>query len=235
MGHIEATAEYGTQLADKPVDRELLAELQTQLQQGISISQLPPEKISLLNEAVKYKSQKSLISNPSVATAMLRNEGMQKVAQIQAEGRLNVANARSYSGAMKDNLATTQRVMINLGAQKTQALANQQMSTAERQKVVAEIDAKYAKAEKAYNAALTLSNLAGAGKLTVAQAQQSMAGLGLPQDTMTNVTIKNKNGGTEKFAIPFEKFEQLRQRMEQYDAELLDLQIDMGDDQLPTE
>lgn len=235
MGHIEATAEYGTQLADRPVDRELLAELQTQLQQGVSISQLPPEKISLLNEAVKYKSQKALVSNPSVATAMLRNEGAQKVAQIQAEGRLNVANARSYSGAMKDNLATTQRVMINLGAQKTQALANQQMSTAERQKVVAEIDAKYAKAEKAYNAALTLSNLAGAGKLTVAQAQQSMAGLGLPQDTMTNVTIKNKNGGTEKFAIPFEKFEQLRQRMEQYDAELLDLQIDMGDEQLPTE
>jgi hypothetical protein len=231
MGHIEALAEYGTQLADKPLDRELVAETQTQLQQGIPITQLPPEKIALLNDAVQYKSRRALMSNPTVAASVLRNESAQKVAQINAAGRMGVANIRANSGAMKDNVATTQRVMINLGAQKTQALANQQMSTAERQKVVAEIDAKYEKAEKAYNAALTLSNLAGSGKLTIAQAQKTMAGVGLPKDTMTTVTVKNKYGDNQTFQIPFDMLDALQQNMEQHEAELMDLQIDMGDDQ----
>ena len=235
MGHIEATAEYGTQLADKPVDRELLAELQTQLQQGISISQLPPEKVALLNDAVKYKAQKALVSNPSVAAAMLRNEGAQKVAQINAAGRIGAVQARSTGNTMAMNVQNTIKVLNNLGTQKSAIMNNQTLRAEDQKKAMADVDTRYKKAEKAYQAAVTLSNLQASGSLTPKLAQQAMASVGLPVDTMTNIRLKNKEGVTQTFQIPLDMLDALEQKIQDTGVEIDDLQIDMGDEQLPAE
>jgi hypothetical protein len=235
MGHVEATAEYGTQLADRPVDRELLAELQTQLQQGVSILQLPPEKISLLNEAVKYKAQKALVSTPSVATAMLRNEGAQKVAQIQAAGRIGAVQARATGNTMAMNVQNSIKVLNNLGSQKSAVMNNQTLRAEDQKKAMADIDTRYKRAEKAYQASVTLNNLAASGSLTPKIAQQAMASVGLPVDTMTNIRLKNKEGETQTFQIPLDMLDALEQKIQDTGAELDNLQIDMGDEQLPTE
>ena len=235
MGHIEATAEYGTQLADKPVDRELLAELQTQLQQGISISQLPPEKVALLNDAVKYKAQKALVSNPSVAAAMLRNEGAQKVAQINAAGRIGAVQARATGNTMAMNVQNTIKVLNNLGTQKSAIMNNQTLRAEDQKKAMADVDTRYKKAEKAYQAAVTLSNLQASGSLTPKLAQQAMASVGLPVDTMTNIRLKNKEGVTQTFQIPLDMLDALEQKIQDTGVEIDDLQIDMGDEQLPAE
>jgi|LauGreDrversion2_6_1035139.scaffolds.fasta_scaffold18425_2 hypothetical protein len=235
MGHIEATAEYGTQLADKPFERELLAELQTELQQGISISQLPPEKVSLLNDAVKYKTQKALVSNPSVAAAMLRNEGAQKVAQINAAGRIGAVQARATGNTMAMNVQNTIKVLNNLGTQKSAIMNNQTLRAEDQKKAMADVDTRYKKAEKAYQAAVTLSNLQASGSLTPKLAQQAMASVGLPVDTMTNIRLKNKNGDTQTFQIPLDMLDALEQKLQDTEVQIDDLQIDMGDEQLPTE
>jgi hypothetical protein len=235
MGHIEATAEYGTQLADKPVDRELLAELQTQLQQGVSISQLPPEKVTLLNDAVRYKAQKALASNPSVAAAMLRNEGAQKVAQINAAGRIGAVQARSTGNTMAMNVQNSIKVLNNLGTQKSAVMNNQTLRAEDQKKAMADIDIRYKRAEKAYQASVTLNNLAASGSLTPKIAQQAMASVGLPVDTMTNIRLKNKDGGTQTFQIPLDMLDALEQKLQDTGVEIDDLQIDMGDEQLPTE
>ena len=235
MGHIEATAEYGTQLADKPVDRELLAELQTQLQQGISISQLPPEKVALLNDAVKYKAQKALVSTPSVAAAMLRNEGAQKVAQINAAGRIGAVQARATGNTMAMNVQNTIKVLNNLGTQKSAIMNNQTLRAEDQKKAMADVDTRYKKAEKAYQAAVTLSNLQASGSLTPKIAQQAMASVGLPVDTMTNIRLKNKEGVTQTFQIPLDMLDALEQKIQDTGVEIDDLQIDMGDEQLLAE
>jgi len=235
MGHIEATAEYGTQLADKPFERELLAELQTELQQGISISQLPPEKVSLLNDAVKYKTQKALVSNPSVAAAMLRNEGAQKVAQINAAGRIGAVQARATGNTMAMNVQNTIKVLNNLGTQKSAIMNNQTLRAEDQKKAMADVDTRYKKAEKAYQAAVTLSNLQASGSLTPKLAQQAMASVGLPVDTMTNIRLKNKNGDTQTFQIPLDMLDALEQKLQDTEVQIDDLQIDMGDEQLPAE
>jgi len=235
MGHIEALAEYGTQLADKPLERELLAELQTQLQQGVSISQLTPEKVTLLNDAVKYRAQRALVSNPSVAAAMLRNEGAQKVAQINAAGRIEAVRARSTGNTMAMNVQNTIKVLNNLGTQKSAIMNNQTLRAEDQKKAMADVDTRYKKAEKAYQAAVTLSNLAASGSLTPKLAQQAMASVGLPVDTMTNIRLKNKNGDTQTFQIPLDMLDALEQKLQDTGVEIDDLQIDMGDEQLPTE
>jgi hypothetical protein len=235
MGHIEATAEYGTQLADKPFERELLAELQTELQQGISISQLPPEKVSLLNDAVKYKAQKALVSTPSVAAAMLRNEGAQKVAQINAAGRIEAVKARSTGNTMAMNVQNTIKVLNNLGTQKSAIMNNQTLRAEDQKKAMADVETRYKKAEMAYQAAVTLSNLQASGSLTPKLAQQAMASVGLPVDTMTNIRLINKEGETQTFQIPLDMLDALEQKLQDAEAQIDNLQIDMGDSQLPTE